>query len=289
MKRFLVAFFMLLLLTGVATADVYKTGFLSTLNMTEQEFQDFLSDKKNSSKFTRVFTSEKNVTEREIKVRFYDSLMTMQMALDAGEIEVMVLPEDVAEYVMETTRKYSVSTIVRIPPLSLALGFRKKDGIALRDRFNEALSSMKADGTLAMLQTKYIHNAGIVDPEPVKIEKFDGSNDTVKVAITGDMPPIDFIAADGTPAGFNTAVLAELGKRMKINIEFVNIDSGARAASLASGRCDVVFWVFTPLKWTSSQKRTDVPDEIELSDAYYSWIEMFHLKRAENNVRTFNK
>ena len=56
------------------------------------------------------------------------------------------------------------------------------------------------------------------------------------------VPPIDSVAADGTPAGFNTAILAELGKRMNVNFELVQVDSLGRAAALASGQVDLVFW-----------------------------------------------
>ena len=54
------------------------------------------------------------------------------------------------------------------------------------------------------------------------------------------------ILADGTPAGFSTAVLAEISKRINKNIELVSVDSAARAAILASKGADVVFWVAVP-------------------------------------------
>ena len=162
------------------------------------------------------------------------------MALEAGEIDSMSLPENVAEYVMNVNPKYTVAGITRIEPISLALGFRKDDDPDLRNKINEALDAMKLDGTLAILQVKYILEPNPEDPEPVEFRNFENVNKKIKVAVTGDLPPIDFIAADGTPAGFNTAVIAELGKRLKMNVETVNIESGARAASLASGRVDVV-------------------------------------------------
>ena len=101
----------------------------------------------------------------------------------------------------------------------LSFGFRAGESPDLRNSFNEALMSMKTDGTISILQTKYISDAGLDAPEPVKFEHYDNVNKTIKVAVTGDMPPIDFVAPDGVPAGFNTAVLAEIGKRLKINIE----------------------------------------------------------------------
>ena len=53
---------------------------------------------------------------------------------------------------------------------------------------------------------------------------------------------MDCILAYGTPAGFNTAFLAELAKRMKMNIQIVSVSSGARQAAIVSGRVDAIFW-----------------------------------------------
>ena len=100
--------------------------------------------------------------------------------------------------------------------------------------------------------------------------------DTIKVAVTGDLPPIDFVLADGRPAGFNTAVLAEIGKRLRLNIELLNIDSGARAAALASGRADVIFWVQV---YKDSDRQPDVPENIVLSESYFDWNKFLHIRK----------
>ena len=68
---------------------------------------------------------------------------------------------------------------------------------------------------------------------------------TLKVAVTGSLPPMDYVAADGSPAGFNTALLAEISNRIGKNIELVVVDSVGRAAALASGTVDAVFWTRT--------------------------------------------
>ena len=68
------------------------------------------------------------------------------------------------------------------------------------------------------------------------------SAETIKVGVTGDLPPIDYVDEAGIPAGFNTAVLAEISRRTGKNIELVSIDSGARSLALSEGIVDVVFW-----------------------------------------------
>ena len=255
--------FVLALLAVSASAAQRKIGHLSYLNITSEQFKNVV-DAENVKGTTKHFTSGEAYDSVFL---FYDSLTSMQMALNAGEIDEIALPEAVADYFMNVTEGYELSSIVRTHPLSLALGFRKDDAPALRNRFNEALLSMKLDGTLAILVDKNIAEAGLDEPETVEFGKYENIDTTIKVAVTGDLPPIDFIAADGTPAGFNTAVLAELAKRMKVNIQLVNIESGARAAALASKRADVVFW-FEYYK--DAEVQIDIPEGIVLSEPYYT-------------------
>ena len=268
-----VAMFIVALLSGAVSAAEHKIGHLSKLNISAEEAQK-TADAHVASGRIKVFAGwEKH---NEVTAVFYDSLTSMLMALNAGEVDEISLPEPVAEYVMNVNDGVDIASVVRIMPKSLALGFRKDDDPALRNRFNEALLSMKADGTLAILRAKYIDEPGLDEPEPVKFEKYDNIDTTIRVAVTGDLPPIDLVAADGHPAGFNTAVLAELAKRMKVNIQLINIESGARAAALASKRADVVFW-FTSYKGWDVQP--DVPEGIALSEEYYTWKQDLLLKK----------
>ena len=234
MKKFLVALLFLSLSISAAFAQTQKlkVGTLGSLNMTPQEYKDYMQGKIETKQEKTFITQDlAQYTDANgynslvlVDVKFYDSLNTMQMALEAGEIDVILLPESVAEYMMNVNPKYTVSGITLTEPTSFALGFRKGDDPDLKNKINEALDAMKLDGTLAILQAKYIIDPDPEDPEPVKFRKFENVDKKIKVAVTGDLPPIDFVAPDGTPAGFNTAVLAELGRRLNINIETVNIE-----------------------------------------------------------------
>ena len=81
---------------------------------------------------------------------------------------------------------------------------------ALRDEFYEVLQEMIADGTMQQLVKDYITDA-VTDQDTRKVE-FENYDDaeTIRFVVTGDIPPVDYVAEDGTPAGFSTAVLAEL-------------------------------------------------------------------------------
>ena len=114
---------------------------------------------------------------------------------------------------------------------------------------------------------KYITNAAAV-PEAVAMNHFDGA-ETLTVGVTGDLPPLDLVLADGTPAGFNTAVLAELGKRLGKNIALVQVSSSARAAALVSGQVDIIFWVVVPADDSGRPKDLDTPAGVAVTAPYY--------------------
>ena len=115
------------------------------------------------------------------------------------------------------------------------------ENIDLRDQFDQVIEEMKEDGTLEELVKSHITDvAESGEPEAVEFEEFDG--DPIRVAVTGSLPPMDYVAADGSFAGFNTAILAEIGKRLGKNIELVQVDSVGRTLALAQGNVDVAFW-----------------------------------------------
>ncbi|MBQ4431166.1 MAG: transporter substrate-binding domain-containing protein, partial [Synergistaceae bacterium] len=138
--------------------------------------------------------------------------------------------------------------------------------------------AMKKDGTLMTLENKYISELGMSEPEQVKFTEFKGAK-TIRVAVTGDLPPIDYIASDGRATGYNTAILSEIGRRLKRNIRIISVDAGGRSAALASERADVVFWyrntegMKLPKKLKGKNIRV-VDASLEgviLSEPYYEW------------------
>ncbi len=243
---------------------ILKLGLLAKLNSTEEQFSEI---------WKKTFAPNNGILE--IIVRFYDSLTQMQMSLNSKEIHEIVLPEAVAEYLMNQNPEYEAFLVLKSKGMGLSFGFRN-DNEDLMRKFNEAIINLNANWTLAALEAEYIESKFKNEPEPVKFETFDNAQ-KIKVAVTGDLPPIDFIAADGTPAGFNTAVLSEIGRFLKMNIELVNVESAARTSALASGRADVVFWYE---KDTSKNEQPDVPEGVILSEPYYEWNKFIHIRKS---------
>jgi polar amino acid transport system substrate-binding protein len=144
----------------------------------------------------------------------------------------------------------------------------RKDDTELKADLDNVIEEMKADGTLDNLVKIYITDVNPDNIPAVEIPTIDGA-ETIKIGLTGDLPPLDLVLADDSPAGFNTAMLAEIAKRLDRNIEIVGIDSSARAAALSSNQIDVVFWTIVP-NGDKVPADIDKPDSIELSKPYFS-------------------
>ena len=200
-----------------------------------------------------------------MEIKFYDSLSAMVMALKSGEVDAIFVHNVVADYLCARDEELFYINHFAVPDTD-ASGLTKRlveNGFhsdeftfmlmegneAIRDEINRALEAMENEGVLAALEATL--NAAGEEPVPVEIEKIEEA-DTIRVGVTGDLPPFDYISEAGVPAGYNTAILAEIGKRIGKNIELVNIDAGSRALALSSGMVDVVFWNRSQTIYTES-------------------------------------
>lgn len=89
---------------------------------------------------------------------------------------------------------------------------------------------------------------------------------TYKIGITGDYPPFDYVSADGTPAGFNVAILNAISEKAGINFQIIQVEAPARITALNSGEIDVVFW----MGYSKFDGYEPVAKGLQLTDAYHS-------------------
>ena len=80
------------------------------------------------------------------------------------------------------------------------------------------------------------------------------------VGVTGDLPPLDYVAADGVPAGFNVALMNAISDKMGAAFTFVQVEADARLSALS---IDVIFWYGNVQGYTSER------DELLITDEYY--------------------
>lgn len=248
-----------------------EIGMIKTLNVSEKLYEETIE------KLEAELSDGKLIDHR---YNFYDSLTLLEMGLESGSIKEASTYDCVGKYLMAHNSAFEV--LPEHNPLKLADNFvfaMRANDSALMTSVNEALSSMKTAGILDDLAKTYITDLK-ADEEPpaVAFEVFAGA-DTIKVGVTGDLPPLDLILPDGKAAGFNTALLSELGKHLQKNIELVQIDSASRAAALTSGKIDIAFWAILPVN-KDVPPDIDKPNGIELSEPYFT-DEIVHVAKRQ--------
>ena len=239
-------------------AGKIKLGMITRLNASEENFGEFM----------KQIEETLNVKIASHKPIFFDSLNAMQMALQSKQIDEISTYRSVARYMIAKDPHFEVlkdHSLEFVDSFCFAL---REDDTELKDSLNAVIKEMQDDGTLDRLTKEYITDIKADnDPPAVELPHFDNTP-AIKVAVTGDLPPLDFVSADGKPAGFNTAVLAEIANRMLRNIELVQVESGARAAALTSNQADVVFWAIVPVSEIIPED-SDKPEGIALTSPYF--------------------
>ena len=265
LKLFASLILILIMLTGCGNETpqsqekVQKVGMLSRANLDESQIDEE----------TKKFYEEHGITNEPQKTTYYENFNSMQMGLTAGNIDAIRTYSSVADYMLKQNSELQIKDSQAIQLVDNFSCAMREDDTELKNEFNAAIDSMEKDGTLDDIVKHYIKFTVDDDtPTAVAMPHFDGA-EIIKVGVTGDLPPLDLILTDGTPAGFNTAVLAEISKRIKKNIELVIIESNARASALVSGRVDVIFWVITSEGVSPYPTNSDTPAGVALTQSYY--------------------
>lgn len=236
MKKVLIAILLLsfCLFASCGGGEGAMSGFGTLALTVDEETMMTVAERLYAPEYFEQFKSAGNLV-------YYDTLNSMLMALNAGQIKGIMLPADVNNYISQRNEGLTLRVFEDIP-MSFFMGLREEN-TELRDQFDEAIRSMVQDGTLDALREQWI--VGLpADEEPSfgEMPVIAGA-ETVKVGVTGDLPPLDYVSADGQPSGYNVAVLSEISQRIGMNIELVTVEATARLTALTSGNIDVIFWM----------------------------------------------
>ena len=295
MKKAIVILATLVLLSAALTpalaeGAIKRIGTLQMLNMTEAEYADVqkvravAGEMMNECGIPAGNPYYEGMIDENPEIVFFDSLNDMVMALESNQIDAIDLNRSTADYLcanndgLKILMDYSDAedTVLTGFVFNSLLSFDfslmlPEASQALADELSQVLTAMEDDGTLDQLAEKYIEGALNGEVPAAEMPVIDGA-ETLRVAVTGDLPPMDYVSPDGRPAGYNVAVLAELSGRIGKNIELVPITAAARAMALASNQVDAVFW---------SRSSTDVRKALE-SGA--SWRDMFEPEDEEDEA-----
>ena len=232
---FLILTLLAVLSLGLSMADeapVQKygnIGRLSKLNITEDQLNDVLKD-----------IMVNSICNRYV---FYDTMTDMLMALNRGDIVVLETDQNTVRYIASRNEHIVDRPPYMNPNMLVFCMLLRADDAELRDQISSCITEMTEDGTIETLKQSYIENV-IAGEEPgaIQPENYPDAR-TIKVAVTGDRPPMDYVSAGGEAIGFNTAMITEIAKRLNMNVKLVNVSTQARGMALATGVCDIVFWM----------------------------------------------
>ena len=232
---FLILTLLAVLSLGLSMADeapVQKygnIGRLSKLNITEDQLNDVLKD-----------IMVNSICNRYV---FYDTMTDMLMALNRGDIVVLETDQNTVRYIASRNENIVDRPPYMNPNMLVFCMLLRADDAELRDQISACITEMTEDCTIETLKQSYIENV-IAGEEPgaIQPENYPDAR-TIKVAVTGDRPPMDYVSAGGEAIGFNTAMITEIAKRLNMNVKLVNVSTQARGMALATSVCDIVFWM----------------------------------------------
>ncbi len=188
------------------------------------------------------------------------------MALKAGKVDTVLSMDSTASYMAQqdpTLYTYMDPRLTDFAQISLSMVVMRKNE-ALGAQLNEAIQTLGANGTLLML-------AGtMLGGEPPAAPEAELTGETLRVGVTGDIPPVDYVDASGQPAGYNVNLMAHIGALLGRPIEFVLVGKGAAITALATGRIDILFWQEQALSEDIQGMVGDMSENVFVTDPYLS-------------------
>ena len=209
---------------------------------------------------------------------YYSNLSAAQMDLNSGKIISIAVDKAVADYIV--ARNENLTSVVLDTWKDNFSMMTMDTNQEVYDILNNAIKEMKADGTLDALVENELKAYIESDPVAKDLPHFDGAK-TIKIGVTGDVPPMDFVASNGKAAGFNIALLTEIANRAQVNFELVQIETGARAMALSSGKVDAVFWTKSVTCLACDMTWTEEIENTRVTETYYSEYSAFVMPKSD--------
>ena len=197
----------------------------------------------------------------------YSNLSSALMDLESGRIDEIGIEKCTADYVI--AHNDNIELYEDLKDMTVFSMMTLDTNKEVYDILNNAIKEMKTDGTLESLIENELKAYINSDPVAKDLPHFDGAR-TIKIGVTGDLPPMDFVAANGKAAGFNIALLTEIANRTQVNIELVQIETGARTMALSSGKVDAVFWAVAMTCPVCNINATEKVEGTLLTESYFS-------------------
>jgi len=244
-------------------AETYYYGELNYGGKTEDELDDYYTEI-----YGDAYQWNNGTTAGQWKAVLYDDLTSGILGLERGDVNALFLLEPVAKYIVACNEEI-LETYDTGDPAVTALAMATLDtNTELLEKLNKAMAELEAEGKLEELVNAYLTDL----TRPMKVTEMpviEGA-ETIRVVVTGDLPPFDYVNAKGQAAGYNIALLSAISKKLGMNIELVYANAGSRFIQLTSGKADVIFWARGASFSESAEFdfSADVPEGIAVTTPY---------------------
>lgn len=206
----------------------------------------------------------------------FDSVDEILNAVRTGKAAAACFPDITAEYLASQYDEFTVISKEKKDYPRFLFGLAVKndaDGEILVSEINDALSELRSEKKLKKLQKTYISASAyneikffsqhpdrigekgdtyknytipadlLISASEMKHTSEKGASEweTINVAITGSVPPVELINENGEPCGYCVKLLDELAIKMKKRINIVVCDNDTVFTELMSGKIDAVF------------------------------------------------
>lgn len=214
------------------------------------------------------------VPSEEPYITYYGDTQSLAMALINGEVDqILGMPECVGRYAERTIPEIKMvgSAALASDIFNLNLAVLSKNS-EIFEILEQAIETLSSRGTLDSLKNKYVtaYFEGKDIPEIESFLMYEG-RPTIKVAVTGDYPLLETFSSSGTSEGLARAVLVEISKTKRVNIELYVINAEARLDILETGYADAIFCTtgYTYAGGTISNTNK-IPDDVSITTPIYT-------------------
>ena len=175
-------------------------------------------------------------------------------ALMAGKIDYGFVSEFYANRFMESNSGYEYVMPAFIT-FDDAMGVAKGND-ELREKINEVLARLRADGTVDAVNKKWLVDRNYtMDDVPVRED-----GEVLRVASTGTDEPYTFIY-NGEQVGYSREIVMRIAYELGYRVEFQDMSFSSLIASVVSGKCDIA------LQLMATDERRQ---QIDFTDSYVS-------------------
>ena len=201
---------------------------------------------------------------------FYDTVSAAVAALKSGKADAVLVFGPMRDFYISRDDGLTAVDLPSSGKTTLHMALRASDA-ELRDRIDAALLSMRNDGTLASLEKEFV-----ADLTPDKqltgkdMPKFDGAP-KLTVGLSGETPPVDYVAADGKPAGYNVELLALLSEALQVNFELNVMPMESKFPALASNKIDLFFLHAVNANIEMTIKTLEANNSATITEPYYEY------------------